>query len=59
MPTKPPTTHDSWSVVSLRANALDCTWVGTLLWMVESRETLASDCARPAVRPSRTSGTIP
>ena len=59
MPTKPPITHASWSVVSLRANALDCIRSWTSRWIVESRESLASDWARPAVRPSSTSGTSP
>ena len=59
MPTKPPTTHASWSVVSLRAKALAWTRWGTSLWMVASRQNFASDCASPALSPSSTSGSTP
>ena len=59
MPTKPPITHASCSVVSERAKALAWIRPGTSRWMVESSDSLASACARPAVRPSRTSGTRP
>ena len=55
MPTKPPSTHASWQVVSLRPNALACTCVGMSRWMVASRENLAIACASPAVRPSSAS----
>ena len=59
MPTKPPITQASWSVVSLRANALACTRSGTSRWIVESSDSLASDWASPAVRPSSASDTTP
>ena len=59
MPMKPPITHASCSVVSLRAKALDCIRSWTSRWIVESSDSLASDWARPAVSPSSTSGTSP
>ena len=59
MPTKPPITHASWSVVSLRAKALVRTRSGTSRWIVESSDSLARDCARPAVRPSSASVVTP
>ena len=42
MPMKPPITHASWRVVSLRAKALACTRCGTSRWIVASRENFAS-----------------
>ncbi|MFC6340851.1 hypothetical protein ACFP8W_02585 [Nocardioides hankookensis] len=39
---KPPITQASWSVVSLRANALACTRCGTSRWIVASSENFAS-----------------
>ena len=59
MPTNPPITHASWSVVSLRAKALVRTRSGTSRWIVESSDSLASDWAKPAVRPSRARVTTP
>jgi hypothetical protein len=59
MPTNPPITHASWSVVSLRAKALVRTRSGTSRWIVESSDSFARDCARPAVSPSRASVTTP
>ena len=53
MPTKPPSTHASWQVVSLRPNALACTCVGMSRWMVASRENLAIACASPADQPEQ------
>ena len=55
MPTKPPSTHASWQVVSLRPNALACTRVWMSRWMVASRENFASACASPAASPRRAS----
>ena len=45
--------------VSLRAKALAWTLVGTSVWMVASRQNLASDWASPAHRPSATRGSTP
>ena len=59
IPTKPPMTHASCRVVSERANAEACTRSRTSRWIVESSDSLASDWARPAVRPSSTSVTTP
>ena len=56
MPTKPPITQASWSVVSLRAKALVRTRSGTSRWIVESSDSLARHCASPATKPSTTSG---
>ena len=53
MPTKPPITHASCRVVSLRAKALVRTRSGTSRWIVESSESLARHCASPATKPSR------
>ena len=59
MPTNPPTTQATWSIVSERANALVCTRSGTYRWIVESSDSLDSDWASPAVRPSSASDTTP
>jgi len=59
MPTKPPMTQASCSVVSERAKAEACTRVGTSRWIVASRQNFASDCDSPAARPSSTSGSTP
>ena len=59
IPTNPPMTQASWSVVSERANAEACTRSRTSRWIVESSDSFASDWARPAVRPSSTSVTTP
>ena len=59
MPTKPPITHASCSVVSLRAKAGCCTRSGTSRWIVESSDSLARHWASPAVKPSTTSETSP
>ena len=54
-PRNPPITHAICKVVSPRANALAWARTGTPVWMVESRDTLARYCIRPAVSPSATS----
>ena len=59
MPTKPPITQASWSVVSLRAKALVRTRSGTSRWIVESSDSLARHWASPAVKPSTTRATQP
>ena len=59
MPTNPPITQASCTVVSLRAKALAWTWRGTPSWIVASRDSLASDWASPAVSPSATSVNSP
>ena len=48
MPIAPPTTHDSCSSVSDRANAEVRTASATSRWMIASSDSLPSDCARPA-----------
>jgi hypothetical protein len=59
IPTKPPITHASCSVVSERAKALAWIRSGTSRWMVESSDSFAIDCASPAVSPSSSNGTRP
>jgi hypothetical protein len=54
MPMKPPTTHDSWSRVSERANALERLRSGIPRWISESSDSLPNDCASPAASPRST-----
>ena len=59
MPTKPPITHASCSVVSLRAKALAWIRSCTSRWMVASSDTLASDWPSPATSASSASEATP